>query len=83
MTMKISLKDALTGFATEIQHLDGHRVEIERKGITKPFETVVYEGEGMPIHEVPSQFGDLHVTFEVVFPTTLNKEQLDTIKEIL
>ena len=58
-------------------------VEIVREGITKPFETVVYEGEGMPLHEVPSQFGDLHVTFEVVFPKSLTADQLKKVEQIL
>lgn len=81
--MKISLKEALTGFSKTITHLDEHEVEIERDGITKPFETVVYEGEGMPVHEVPSQFGDLHVTFEVLFPKSLSDEQLQALSEVL
>ena len=51
--------------------------------MTKPFLTEVKEGEGMPVHEVPSQFGDMHVTFEVEFPRTLSAEQMETLRSIL
>lgn len=82
-TMKITLKESLTGFTQDVQHLDGHTVRVERKGVTKPFLTEVKEGEGMPVHEVPSQFGDMHVTFEVEFPRTLSAEQMETLRSIL
>uniref|UniRef100_A0A7S2SEU7 J domain-containing protein n=1 Tax=Mucochytrium quahogii TaxID=96639 RepID=A0A7S2SEU7_9STRA len=84
VTMKISLKESLTGFSRTIKHLDGHEVEINREDkVTYPFETVVLNGEGMPIHEVPSQFGDLHVTFDIQFPKKLNAEQIKELRDIL
>jgi DnaJ-class molecular chaperone len=85
VNMKIMLKEALTGFKKEIPHLDGHLVPIvvSPGTLVYPFQTMVLNGEGMPLHEVPSQFGDLHVTFEVVFPKTLNEDQRNKLKEIL
>lgn len=84
MTMKVSLKEALTGFTKTIVHLDGHEVEVDRENdITRPFQTIVLPGEGMPVHEVPSQLGDLHVTFEVVFPRKLNVQQIEALLELL
>ncbi|GBG23919.1 DnaJ family protein [Hondaea fermentalgiana] len=84
MTIKISLKEALTGFSRTFKHLDEHEVEIDREDkITKPFETIVIPDEGMPLHEVPSQFGNLRVTFEVMFPRSLTAEQMEEIKKIL
>mmetsp|Transcript_17045 Transcript_17045/g.33330 ORF Transcript_17045/g.33330 Transcript_17045/m.33330 type:complete len:363 (+) Transcript_17045:563-1651(+) len=84
MTMKITLKEALTGFVRSFKHLDDHEVEIDREGmITKPFETIVIPEEGMPLHEVPSQFGNLRVTFEVQFPHSLSEDQIEQIKKIL
>jgi len=85
VTLKVTLKEALTGFTKEIPHLDGHVVPIRVAPghIVYPFQTMVLNGEGMPLHEVPSQFGDMHVTFEVVFPKSLTEEQRDKLKEIL
>ena len=82
--MKVTLKEALVGFKSTIAHLDGHEVVLDRTGkVTKPFETVVVRGERMPVHEVPSESGDLHVTIEVVFPTSLSVEQLKAMNDIL
>lgn len=82
-TMKISLKESLTGFSKDIKHLDGHMVRVERAAVTRPFLTEVKQGEGMPVHEVPSQFGDMHVTFEVEFPRTLSSLQMETLRTLL
>lgn len=83
-TVKISLKDALTGFSTSIDHLDGHKVEIKRENtVTKPFQKIEIANEGMPVFEVPSEFGKLIVTFEVVFPDKLTKKQVEVLNELL
>lgn len=84
MTIRISLKEALTGFEKRFSHLDDHEVVVDRAGrVTRPMEQVRLEGEGMPHHDMPSQFGDLVLTFEVVFPPSLTEEQIKTINEIL
>ncbi|KAH9254642.1 hypothetical protein BASA81_007399 [Batrachochytrium salamandrivorans] len=83
VTIKITLKEALLGFTKELTHLDGHRVPVQVTGVTYPFQVLVIKGEGMPVHEVSSQFGDLHVTFEILFPKTLTSDQQDQIRAIL
>jgi DnaJ-class molecular chaperone len=85
ITLKVSLKEALTGFSTTITHLDGRKVPIVMKPgmIVFPFQVLVLKGEGMPVHEVSSQFGDLHVTFEITFPSSLTQEVRDTLLRIL
>ncbi len=82
-SVTISLKEALLGFELTIDHLDGHKVDLGRDRVTRPFQTVVVKGEGMPVHEAPSTFGDLHVTYEVSFPKSLTAEQIDALKEVL
>ena len=83
MTQKITLKEALLGFSKKVTHLDGHEVELKRSQVTQPFQTVSIRNEGMPVHETPSMFGDLHVTYEIVFPSTLSAAQIATLKETL
>lgn len=52
------------------------------QGITKPKEVRKFGGEGMPLH-FSNKKGDLYITFEVLFPTTLTEDQKTRIKEVL
>ncbi|KAI3676579.1 hypothetical protein L1987_86190 [Smallanthus sonchifolius] len=81
-TATITLAQALVGFEKTITHLDDHLVNIGTKGITKPKEVRKFKGEGMPLH-FSNKKGDLYVTFEVLFPTSLTDEQKTKIKAIL
>lgn len=80
-TVSISLVQALVGFEKNIKHLDEHLVEIGSKKITKPKEVRKFKGEGMPLH-ISSKKGDLYVTFEVLFPSSLTEDQKTKIKEV-
>ncbi|KAI3829554.1 hypothetical protein L1987_03680 [Smallanthus sonchifolius] len=81
-TATITLAQALVGFEKTVRHLDDHLVNIGTKGITKPKEMKKFKGEGMPLH-FSNKKGDLYVTFEVLFPTSLTDEQKTKIKDIL
>ncbi|KAG6748413.1 hypothetical protein POTOM_048334 [Populus tomentosa] len=81
-TVTITLVQALVGFEKNIEHLDEHLVDISSKGITKPKEVRRFKGEGMPLH-FSTKNGDLYVTFEVLFPTSLTEDQKKKIKEVL
>merc|ERR1719502_1954389 len=63
MDMTISLKEALLGFEKTIKHLDEHVVYIESDRIIRPGQVKRLKGEGMPLHNTPSEFGDLHVVY--------------------
>ena len=52
------------------------------QGITKPKEVRRFKGEGMPLH-FSTKNGDLYITFEVLFPTSLTENQKIKIKEVL
>jgi DnaJ-related protein SCJ1 len=73
-TVNITLKQALLGFEKELTHLDGHKVYLKRKKITKPGEVEKIKGEGMPIYDYPTDNGDLFVTYQVEFPKTLTSD---------
>ena len=83
-TMKITLKQALLGFSKRIVHMDGHGVEVDREGMTTQYgyRTVIM-GEGMPKHNVPSEKGNLGVTFEVSLPRKLSTKQRETLARVL
>jgi len=81
-TLQLELKDALLGFRKQIKHLDGHFTEVENTKVTQPFEVKVIREEGMPIHNMPSSFGDLHVKFAVKLPKKLTQKDKDLLKKI-
>ncbi len=80
----ISLVDALGGFQLDIDHLDGHKVQVVRDKITWPGARVRKKGEGMPNYENNNLFGTLYITFDVEFPKgELSKEDKESIAKIL
>ncbi|CAN1153668.1 DnaJ protein ERDJ3B [Linum perenne] len=81
-TVTITLVQALVGFEKKMKHLDEHLVDISTQGITKPKEVRKFKGEGMPLY-TSTKKGDLYVTFEVLFPSSLTQEQKTKIKDIL
>merc|ERR1712046_212688 len=80
MEMQISLSEALLGFKKKIQHLDGRMVELNVKGVTGPYDTKRIQQEGMPVHDVPSQKGDLFVKMKVTVPRQLTAEQIKFVQ---
>jgi len=73
--MHLNLREALLGFKRAVRHLDGRDVPVEYTGITQPFETRRVVGEGMPVHNFPSQRGDLYIKYIVDLPRTLSDDQ--------
>lgn len=75
----ISLQDALIGFSTEIEHLDGHKVQISRDKITWPGARIRKKGEGMPNFDNNNLHGTLYITFDIEFPKSeLSTEDKDS-----
>jgi len=83
MKMEINLLEALTGFTKTFEHMDGRTVKVSRSGVTPPGFVKTVKGEGMPLHNLPSEKGNLHVTFEIKFPDKLNDKQKDIANQML
>jgi DnaJ-class molecular chaperone len=76
-TLKISLKEALTGLQKKLTHLDGTLIELDEPGIILHGSTKVLDGKGFAA-------GNKYVIhFEVEYPLSLTEEQKQKIKEIL
>jgi DnaJ-class molecular chaperone len=58
------------------------QVFVESNTVTKPFEVKRIEKEGMPVHNVPSERGTLHVKIEVDFPASLTQDQKDLVAKL-
>ena len=80
--LHISLREALLGYNRSVRHLDGREVALDVKGVTQPFQVRKMAGEGMPVHNFPSQMGVLHVKNIVDLPTTLTDEQRQAIAKL-
>jgi DnaJ-class molecular chaperone len=80
--MDISLKDALVGFTRTFEHVDGHKVVVEKKTVTYCSEVFILKGEGMPRKDKHGK-GDMHITLEIKFPTSLTEEQKKMIQSAL
>mmetsp|Transcript_105484 Transcript_105484/g.264146 ORF Transcript_105484/g.264146 Transcript_105484/m.264146 type:complete len:432 (-) Transcript_105484:34-1329(-) len=85
LPLEISLRESLLGFRRIIRHLDGHTLEIATDSVTKPGQAIVIAGEGMPMKDVPSQFGDLYIIVSVAYPqvfTAAEKEELEAVQAL-
>ncbi|XP_012259502.2 dnaJ homolog shv [Athalia rosae] len=80
----ISLQDALVGFTMEIEHLDGHKVTIQRDKVTWPGARIRKKGKGMPNYENNNLHGTLYITFDVDFPKSdFSETEKEEIKKLL
>lgn len=82
ITERLSVKEALLGFKRTVNHLDGHQVTFEREGVTRPEFVMKIQGEGMPVHNVPAEYGSLFVKFVVDYPKTLTSKQKDLVAQV-
>lgn len=87
MRKKISVNEALCGYSTVIQHLDGRNLVMS----SHPGEVIQPEslrgiiGEGMPIPSSPGQRGNLYVLFDIQFPENhfLEEDQYKKLESLL
>jgi DnaJ family protein B protein 4 len=80
---QLTLKEALTGFSFEVPHVNGKMLAINNKTnstVVHPNYKKVIPNLGMSRNNVS---GNLIIEFDVVFPETLTKEQIDVLSNIL
>jgi DnaJ family protein B protein 4 len=83
-TAKISLAQALTGVKINLPTLDGQSVEVLIRDVIKPGYQKRIPGRGMPVYNIPGQFGDLIVKFEIQWPNRIeSEEERNEIKRVL
>jgi len=84
MEKDIPLIDALTGFAIQLNHLDGRSIVIESKkgDIVTPGDIKEIPGLGMPYFSRSYDFGSLYIKFNVIFPTTISNAQITNLRNI-
>lgn len=83
MTMQLTLAEALCGFQKDVTTLDNRTLKVSQQQVTKPNQVIRLHKEGMPISKYPGSKGDLVITFDVKFPTSLNNDQKEKIQAAL
>ena len=79
---KISLKEALCGFSFELKYINGKSYTINNNGgniITPSYQKII-PNMGLKREE---HIGNLIIIFEIIFPTNLNSEKIEKLKELL
>jgi len=82
---KISLYEALTGTAFNIEHLDGKKLLVATapNEVTSPGAVKQIAGKGMPFYKDAMSHGNIYITFDVEFPKRNELKNLDELKKIL
>lgn len=81
---KISLKEALTcNSIVKVPTLDGPPASVVIKDIIKPTTIKVLPGKGLPLPKEPHRRGELIVTFDIQFPTTLPEGTRQILTDLL
>lgn len=70
---RITLHEAICGFRTTVQSLDGRTLRIEAPNVT-PDTVKILPGEGMPNSKTGTK-GDMRVTFKITFPDLTESER--------
>lgn len=85
MEKEITLLEALTGVDFTVIHLDGKiiRIQNEKGQVVKPNSMMTCEGLGMPFHKTPYKFGNLFITFKIVFPEQMGPTEITNMQKTL
>lgn len=80
----ITLNQALCGFKLKLRHLDNRRIVlcVPPGKVIKTGDMRLAKNEGMPIQKKAGEKGDLIVVFNVVFPSKIQKSNLNEIKSL-
>ncbi|VVT46744.1 uncharacterized protein SAPINGB_P001365 [Magnusiomyces paraingens] len=82
MEIRLSFKEAMTGFSRIVETLDGKKIKVENKSPIQPGHVIKYPGAGMPISKSSAgEKGNLLITIKVDFPTKLTDAQRKAIED--
>jgi len=81
--LHLSLRDALTGGRVELPTLDGRKLSVSWEEIIKPGAMKQVPNEGLPIKGNNTRKGNLVITFDVTFPSSLPQQTRKELKKLL
>jgi DnaJ family protein B protein 4 len=80
MKKTISLKEALCGFTFQFKHINGSSFAMKHTSVICPNQSQIIAKLGM---KKDNHIGNLIVSFEITFPTTLENDKIEILKTIL
>lgn len=80
---QIPLVDALTGFKIDVPTLDNRILRVNVRDMVTPNYTKVVKGEGMPSSKTPGAKGDLVLTFDILYPRSIDDSAKEQLKKVL
>lgn len=78
---EIDLYTAMLGGEVYVDTLTG-RVKLKVKAETEPETKVKLKGKGFPVYKKEGQFGDLIITYKVVFPKNLSESERELFQQL-
>jgi len=84
MEKDVLLIDSLIGFSFNFYHLDDRAIVVTQgeKDIIKPGDIREVRNLGMPLYR-SSQYGNLYIKYNVIFPNIITESQSNSLKNIL
>lgn len=80
---QIPLVDALTGFKVDVPTLDNRVLRVNVRDVVNPNYAKVVKNEGMPHSKNPEVKGDLVITFDIIFPRTIDEAAKETLRSAI
>ena len=81
--LDINLIDALIGFSFVFKHLDNSEFIISSTNIIKNDEIKIIKNKGMPFNNHSDVFGDLIIKFNIIYPSSIDTQHQNILKNIL
>lgn len=83
IAVKLPLADALAGSQITIPGIDGRAYRLDVPEIVTPRSVKIISDAGMPMSKRPGFRGSLKVKFDIVFPSFLQRDKRDRLRELL
>lgn len=80
---EILLSEALCGYEFVLKHLNHEKLIIASEKCLNDNTIDVMRNYGLPKRENPEQFGDLYLTYKIVYPDTISTERCTLLQKIL
>ena len=83
MQYKINLAESLLGTEINFIHINGQEkfIHMPQTNVIKPYSIYRIPGEGMPIRK-SNEYGDLLIKFNVVFPDSISKDDIEKLQKV-
>jgi DnaJ-class molecular chaperone len=83
ITYNISLKTSLCGNTCHLIHLDNRILSFSLESVIHPHSKKTIKYEGFPFENNPTNKGHLFISFNIIFPSSINNKRIEFLSKIL